>query len=57
VVAGDSLWRIAARDLGSFATDAEIAGHWPKWYAANKDTIGGDPQRLLPGQVLIAPTD
>lgn len=57
VVAGDSLWRIAARDLGAFATDAEIAGHWPKWYAANKDTIGGDPQRLLPGQVLIAPTD
>jgi hypothetical protein len=57
VVAGDSLWRIAARDLSSFATDAEIAGHWPKWYAANKDTIGGNPQRLLPGQVLIAPTD
>lgn len=57
VVAGDSLWRIAARDLGTFATDADIAGHWPKWYAANKDTIGGDPQRLLPGQVLIAPTD
>jgi hypothetical protein len=57
VVAGDSLWQIAARDLGAFASDAEIAGHWPKWYAANKDTIGSDPQRLLPGQVLSAPTD
>lgn len=57
VMAGDSLWEIAARDLGRLATDSDIAGHWPKWYAANKDTIGDDPRRLLPGQILAAPTD
>ncbi|WP_081608455.1 LysM peptidoglycan-binding domain-containing protein [Crystallibacter crystallopoietes] len=57
VVAGDSLWDIAARELGSLATDAEIAGQWPKWYAANRNVIGDDPSQLLPGQVLTVPTE
>ncbi len=55
VMRGDSLWSIAARDLGPMASDVEIARHWPKWYAANKDVIGGDPGLILPGQVLQAP--
>ncbi len=52
---GDSLWAIAARHLGTTASDAEIAEAWPAWYAANRHVIGSDPDLLLPGQVLRAP--
>ncbi|WP_245413048.1 LysM peptidoglycan-binding domain-containing protein [Arthrobacter celericrescens] len=55
VLRGDSLWSIAARDLGPAASDVEIARHWPKWYAANKEAIGDDPGLILPGQILQAP--
>ncbi|MFD1214873.1 LysM peptidoglycan-binding domain-containing protein, partial [Arthrobacter sp. GCM10027362] len=56
VRAGDTLWDIAARDLGSLATDAEIAAHWPRWYAANRAVIGADPALLVPGQILTPPS-
>ena len=52
---GDTLWAIAARDLGPDATDAEVAAHWPRWYAANRAVIGPDPDLVLPGQVLAHP--
>jgi hypothetical protein len=52
---GDTLWDVAARHLGAAATDAEIARAWPQWYAANRGLIGPDPDRLLPGQRLLAP--
>ena len=52
---GDTLWSVAARHLGTGASDAEIARAWPAWYAANRDVIGGDPDVILPGQVLRAP--
>jgi nucleoid-associated protein YgaU len=52
---GDSLWSIAARHLGPGATDSEVADAWPRWFAANRDVVGPDPDRLLPGQVLRAP--
>jgi hypothetical protein len=52
---GDSLWSIAARHLGPGASDAEIALAWPRWYAANRDLIGTDPDHLLPGQQLCPP--
>jgi LysM repeat protein len=55
VLRGDSLWSIAAKDLGPTANDMEIARHWPKWYAANTEVIGDDPGVILPGQVLKAP--
>ncbi|MBO9705650.1 MAG: hypothetical protein J7474_09090, partial [Arthrobacter sp.] len=55
VRSGDSLWILAARELGLEATDVEIARYWPRWYAANRDVIGGDPNRLLPGTVLTVP--
>jgi nucleoid-associated protein YgaU len=54
---GDSLWAIAARHLGPGATDAEVAAEWPRWYAANRATIGADPDLVLPGQVLRPPED
>jgi len=45
---GESLWRIARRQLGS--------GHkWRALYEANKDRIGGDPDYIKPGTRLILP--
>ena len=55
VRAGDSLWRLAAEQLGPLATDADIAAHWPRWYELNRAVIGGDPHLIIPGQVFEAP--
>ncbi|HJV97818.1 MAG TPA: hypothetical protein VJ617_01790 [Arthrobacter sp.] len=55
VLAGDTLWDIAARDLGPGASDVEVALHWPRWYQANKAAIGHNPDVLLPGQLLKPP--
>lgn len=55
VLAGDTLWDIAARDLGPGATDREVALHWPRWYQANRAVIGENPDVLLPGQILDPP--
>lgn len=52
---GDTLWDIAARHLPAGAGDAQVAAAWPAWYAANAATIGPDPDRILPGQVLVVP--
>lgn len=52
---GDTLWAIAARHLGSQATDAEIARAWPSWFQLNRDLIGEDPDVILPGQILHVP--
>jgi nucleoid-associated protein YgaU len=51
----DTLWSIAARHLGDHAGAAEIAHEWPRWFAANQDVIGPDPDRLVPGQRLVPP--
>lgn len=57
VMAGDSLWSIAARHLGgSYASDLDIAVAWPRWYEANRAVIGDNPGLLLPGQVLKPPS-
>lgn len=52
---GDSLWHIAARELPTGATVAQIATRWQQWYAANRATIGPDPDRLEVGQQLQTP--
>ncbi|HEY3534109.1 MAG TPA: hypothetical protein VGK60_00975 [Pedococcus sp.] len=52
---GDTLWGIVARHLGTHASDAEVAQAWPRWYAANRQVIGDDPDLVKPGQVLHAP--
>lgn len=52
---GDSLWSIAARHLGPAASDAEIAAEWPRWYDANRDVIGDNPDVVEPGQLLRVP--
>jgi nucleoid-associated protein YgaU len=53
---GDSLWGIAARHLPAGASAGRIDAAWRQWYAANRSVIGGDPNLILPGQHLIAPT-
>jgi nucleoid-associated protein YgaU len=52
---GDTLWQIAARQLGFRAGEAEIAAEWPRWYAANRSVIGDDPGLIIPGTLLHAP--
>lgn len=52
---GDTLWAIAARHLGPAATDAQVAAEWPRWHAANRSTIGAEPDLILPGQRLVVP--
>mgnify|MGYP000657421710 CR=1 FL=1 len=53
---GDCLWDIVAAHLGPSATDDDIVREWPRWYAANRDVIGDDPDRITPGLVLHTPT-
>lgn len=56
VTRGDTLWSIAAADLGPAASPAQIAAHWPRWYEANRRVIGPNPDLILPGHVLQPPT-
>ena len=53
---GDSLWRIAARTLGPGASDADIDNSWRAWYFTNQQVVGDDPDQIVPGQQLTAPT-
>ena len=55
VAAGDSLWSLAARQLGPAADPAAIAAQWPKWFELNRAVIGDDPDLLVPGQLLRIP--
>ncbi|PIE26119.1 MAG: hypothetical protein CSA58_11235 [Micrococcales bacterium] len=55
VVSGDTLWDIAAQTLPKNASDAQITEQWHRWYEANRDVIGSDPDLILPGQVLHPP--
>ena len=52
---GDTLWSIAARHLGPAATTPEISAEWHRWFAANRQVIGDDPNAISPGQVLRPP--
>ncbi len=54
---GDSLWRITAAALGPAATSRDVAAAWPTVYAANRVTIGPDPDLIKPGQLLRLPDD
>jgi nucleoid-associated protein YgaU len=55
VVPGDCLWDIARRHLPPGAGDAEVADAWPRWWAANRTTIGPDPHLIHPGTRLVVP--
>ncbi|SDS28777.1 hypothetical protein SAMN04489860_1216 [Paraoerskovia marina] len=55
VLRGDSLWSIAANDLGPGASNAEIAAATERWITANSATIGSNPNLILPGMELRPP--
>ncbi|UPO75606.1 LysM domain-containing protein [Arthrobacter sp. Helios] len=55
VLAGDTLWDLAAAQLGPLATAVEVADLWPQWYELNRQVVGPDPDVLLPGQILVVP--
>jgi len=52
---GDSLWDISRRLLGPRATAHEIDQTSQVIYRDNRTTIGANPNRLVPGQVLRIP--
>jgi nucleoid-associated protein YgaU len=52
VRAGDSLWALAERDLGSPASDRRVGDRWHAIYRRNRGVIGPDPGLIHPGQVL-----
>ena len=60
VVRGDCLWSIAetrlAQALEREPTAGEVATAVHAWWSANRAVIGPDPDLLLPGQVLRAPS-
>jgi hypothetical protein len=56
VLAGDTLWDVAAHAMGTDASDVDIATQWPRWYEANRSIIGPNPDVLLPGQILQPPS-
>jgi resuscitation-promoting factor RpfA len=55
VVAGDTLWDVAAEALPTLTSPAEITRSWQEWYARNQSTIGANPALIHPGQLLVAP--
>ncbi|TDE96088.1 hypothetical protein EXU48_07580 [Occultella glacieicola] len=60
VAPGESLWSIAADALAGDrpdVTDADIAAAWPRWYSANAETIGPEPDLIHPGQELVPPAN
>jgi len=61
VAPGDSLWRLAERDLaartGAAPTAAQTAAEWPRWWAANRDQVGDDPDLVHPGTTLTPPAE
>ena len=48
VAPGDTLWAIAKKQLGA-------GNRWPEIYEKNRATIGDNPDRIKPGQVLTIP--
>lgn len=55
---GDNLWSLAGEWLRAHHRRADapaIATEWPRWYAANRSTVGSDPDLLRPGQALSPP--
>lgn len=52
---GDSLWAIAARQLGPTADAADVASYWRRIHDLNAAVIGPNPDLVLPGQQLRLP--
>ncbi|NQU37672.1 MAG: hypothetical protein HQ526_08790 [Actinobacteria bacterium] len=57
VKTGDCLWGLAGEQLGSAATDSQIAAQTKLWYSANRSVIGGNPDLIKIGSRLTVPGD
>lgn len=59
VQAGDTLWALAERGLRDAGvttpSDSQVAHAWPRWWAANREAVGADPHRIVPGTALSPP--
>ncbi|MCP4306751.1 MAG: LysM peptidoglycan-binding domain-containing protein [bacterium] len=58
VVAGDSLWAIALREVGQGADGdaAAVTSYWRQVMAANRTTLrSGDPNLIYPGEIVTLP--
>jgi len=55
VRSGDSLWLIARRDLSPSASDSAVCRRVDALYAANRATIGADPDLIFPRTILTLP--
>jgi hypothetical protein len=53
---GDTLWDIAAADVGESSDDALTTAHWHRIHRLNRAVIGSDPDLIHPGQQLRMPT-
>lgn len=53
---GDCLWDIAAAHLPQGASTTAVHAAWQAWYETNRAVIGDDPNLVIPGQELQAPT-
>ena len=54
VVAGDSLWKIAQRELRS-ADPVAIQNYWQKIFETNRSVLGADPDLIYAGQTIKLP--
>lgn len=53
---GDSLWSITSGVLPpATRNDSTVAEQWPRWWQANRQVIGPDPNLIRPGQQLVPP--
>jgi hypothetical protein len=55
VVAGESLWSIAAASLPVDATGHDVAQAWPLLHRLNRDRVGPDPDLIHPRTTLRLP--
>lgn len=55
VVAGDTLWDLAAHRLPVGSPPSAIDRSWRAWYAVNRRVVGPDPDLIRPGQRLLPP--
>ncbi|MGX5358746.1 LysM peptidoglycan-binding domain-containing protein [Kocuria sp. KH4] len=55
VLRGDTLWSLAAAQLGHGASAEDVDRAWPVWYELNRHVLRHGPHLLLPGQRLVVP--
>ncbi|MGV1036749.1 MAG: LysM peptidoglycan-binding domain-containing protein [Candidatus Nanopelagicales bacterium] len=60
VKSGDSLWHIAKRQLRTATpqqtpSDSAIDAEWRRWYDANRQVVGPEPDVIKPGLRMVAP--